>query len=212
MQCNVYNDTLAVCHSADKEIGNKITKESVLSFVVSVFDPLGLFAPFTMRMRIPLKSICTKSEQQGEDKKEEEDEDKFFDWVRELLELWTCTWWDDICKKNYKKIDLHQFSDASRESMCIVAYLRAQDHDELELSFVTGRCRIAAMKQQTILKLELQARLYSVRMRQLIKEDHDIQIQTVTQRTDSNALLQWLHSSHQAQQGFVTNRVGAILD
>ena len=82
----------------------------------------------------------------------------------------------------------------------------------MELSFVIEKCRIAPIKQQTIPKLELQAALYSVRLRQLITEDHDIQIQTVTHWTDSMTALQWLPSAHKSQQVFVANRVGKKLD
>ena len=96
--------------------------------------------------------------------------------------------------RSYQKIDLHIFSDAFLESMCIVAYVRAGDDDGVELSFVTGKCRVAPMKQHTIPKLELQAALYSVR--QLITEDNDIQIQTVTHWTDSMTVFHWLHSAH----------------
>ena len=68
------------------------------------------------------------------------------------------------------------------------------------------------MKLQTIPKLELQAALYSVRLRQLITEDHDVKIQTVTHWTDSMTVLQWLHFSHENQQIFVARRVGEIRD
>ena len=65
--------------------------------------------------------------------------------------------------KIYNKIDLHIFPDASLESMCIVAYMRAADDDGMELSFVIGKCRVTLMKKQTIPQLELQVALYSVR-------------------------------------------------
>ena len=90
--------------------------------------------------------------------------------------------------------------------------LASKDEEGAELANVNGKCRIAPMKQQTIPKLELQAALYSVRLRQLISEDHDIHIQTVTHWTDSMTVLQWLHSAHKKQQVFVANRVGEILD
>ena len=96
--------------------------------------------------------------------------------------------------------------------MCKVAYLRAEDDDGVEVSFVIGKCRIDLMKQQTILKLELQAALYLVRLRQLITEDHNIQIQTVTHWTEFMTVLQWLHSAHKKQQVFVAKRVGKALD
>ena len=86
-QWNVNNDTLEVCRGTDKEVPNRITQWRLLSFVASVFDPLGLFAPLTMRMRILLKTIWAKSGQQWDDKIEEEDEEKFLDWVRKISEM-----------------------------------------------------------------------------------------------------------------------------
>ena len=145
----------------------------MLSFVASVFDPLGLFAPFTMRTRILLNTIWA---QKWNDKMEQKDEIKFLDWVTELAELKTMPLKRGYSDKSYKKIDLHIFSDASKESMCIVAYLRVESDDGVELSFVIGKCRIAPMKQQMIPKPELQAAVFSVRLRQLIAEDHDIKI------------------------------------
>ena len=91
-------------------------------------------------------------------------------------------------------------------------YQVPEDVNGVELPFVIRKCRIAAMKQQTVPKLELQAALYSVRLRQLIAEDHDIKIQTLTHWTDSMMVLQWLHSSHKRQQVFIANGVGKILD
>ena len=96
--------------------------------------------------------------------------------------------------------------------MCIVAYLHAEDVDGVEISFVIEKCRTAPMKQQTIPKFELQAELFSVRLRQLITEDHDLKIQTVTHWTDSMTVLQWLHSAEKRQQIFVTTRVREVLD
>ena len=113
---------------------------------------------------------------------------------------------------HFDKVDLNIFSDASLESMCIVAYIRALTPNGTEVSFVTEKCRIAPMKQQTIPKLELQAALYSVRLRQLIEKEHDIEMDSVTYWTYSVTVLPWLHAAHKKQQVFVANRVGEILD
>ena len=85
MRWNVDDDT--VCRGADKEVPKKIIQWVVLSFVASMFDPLGLFAPFTMRMRILLKTIWAKCGLQWDEKIEAEDKHKFLDWVKELAEL-----------------------------------------------------------------------------------------------------------------------------
>ena len=91
----------------------RVTQRVVLSFVASVFDPLGLFAPFTMRMRILLKTIWAKCGQQWDDKIEE-DKHKFLDWVRELADLKNMPLKKRYFDKSHKKIDLHTFSVASR--------------------------------------------------------------------------------------------------
>ena len=74
LQWNVQADELEVCRGADKEVPMKITQRAVLSFVASVFDPLGLFALFTMRMRVLLKIIWAKTGQQWDQEIENEDQ------------------------------------------------------------------------------------------------------------------------------------------
>ena len=73
--------------------------------------------------------------------------------------------------------------------MCIVAYFRAETDTGNEVSFVLGKCRIAPIKQLSIPRLELQAALYSVRLRELIVEEHDLLIDSVTHWTDSIVVL-----------------------
>ena len=109
-------------------------------------------------------------------------------------------------------VELHIFSDASSEAMCVVAYMRAETANGNQLCFVVGKCRIAPMKQQTIPKLELQAALNAVRLRQLITQGHDIAIANVYHWTDSLTVLQWIHSAPKKQQVFGANRIREILE
>ena len=109
-------------------------------------------------------------------------------------------------------VDLHIFSDASLEAMCVVAYLRAESDSDFEVSFAIGKCRIAPMKQKTVRQLELQAALYAVRMKHLILEGQDINFGKVYHRTDSLTRLQSLCSAHKKQQVFVANRLSEILN
>ena len=50
-------DCLQVCRGPNKECPSEVTQRVVLSTVYSVFDSMGIFAPFTMRMRMLLKSL-----------------------------------------------------------------------------------------------------------------------------------------------------------
>ena len=185
LQWNLKEDTLEVCRGVSKEIPSKITQRVVLSFVASVFDPLGVFAPFTMRMRILLKTTWAKCGQLWDDMIAEDDKSSFLQWVSELQQLKEMKLERNYFTTKPEVVELHIFSDASLEAMCMVAYLRAETANGVQLRFVVGKCRVAPMKQQTIPKLELQAALYAVRIRQLITQGHDIAIANVYHWTDS---------------------------
>ena len=49
------DDTLVVSRGVNRELKNSITQRTVLSFVSSIFDPIGLVAPYTVRARLLLK-------------------------------------------------------------------------------------------------------------------------------------------------------------
>ena len=57
-------DTLVVSRGVNRELKDSLTQRSVLSFVSSVFDPIGLLAPYTVRARLLLKDIWRLSGQQ----------------------------------------------------------------------------------------------------------------------------------------------------
>ena len=205
-------DCLQVCRGPSKECPQDITQRVVLSFVSSVFDPMGIFAPFTMRLRILLKSIWIRFGQSWDEKIADDDKQVFLEWVTEMQTIKNTSLPRNYFPDSPKNIQLHIFSDASLEAMCIVAYFRAEVNDGVEVSFVLGKCRIAPIKQLSIPRLELQAAMYSVRLRTLIAEEHDLQIDSVTHWTDSVTVLQWLHSADKRQNVFVANRAAEILE
>ena len=57
LQSNLKSHNLEVCRSMGKVVPAKITQRNVLSQVTSMFDPLGLFFLFTVRMWLVLKGI-----------------------------------------------------------------------------------------------------------------------------------------------------------
>ena len=206
LEWKIDQDCLQVCRGPNKECPEEITQRVVLSFVSSVFDPMGIFAPFTMRMRMLLKSICIQFGQTWDEKIADEDKVFFMEWVNEMQTIKDTSLPGRYFSAMPKSIQLHIFSDASLEAMCIVAYFRAETEDGIEVSFVLGKCRIAPMKQLSIPRLELQAALYSVRLRKLIVQEHDLLIDNVTHWTDSITVLQWLHYVVKKQNVFVANQ------
>ena len=57
LEWKIDQDCLQVCRGPNEECPSEISQRVVLSFVSRVFDPMGIFAPFTIRMRMLLKSI-----------------------------------------------------------------------------------------------------------------------------------------------------------
>ena len=108
------------------------------------------------------------------------------------------------------KVDLLIFSGASLEVMCMVAYLRKQGNDEV--TFVIGKCSVAPIRNMTPAKLETQAAVFGVRLRELSLEEHDIEVDRILHWADSTTVLQSIHASNNKQSVFVANRVAEILE
>ena len=60
-------DTLVVSRDVDRPLDKAITQRTILSFVSSVFDPVGIVAPYTVRARLLLKNIWKISGQSWDD-------------------------------------------------------------------------------------------------------------------------------------------------
>ena len=143
LQWNVKSDSLEICRGMGKEVPAKITQRIVSSHVSSVFDLLGLFSPFTVRMRLLLKGFWKKHGQSWDEELSPEDEIAYKDWALELSHMNEMAIKRQYLSKNAEVVDLHIFADASLDAMCIVAYFR--DQQTGELVYVVGKCRVAVM-------------------------------------------------------------------
>ena len=209
LQWNVDADNLEVCRGMQKQIPVKITQRAVLSHVSAVFDPLGIVSPFTIRMRLLLKSTWKENGQPWDKKLNENNRHEFKKWASEIIHVNRMVLKRTYFESGVNKVDLHIFSDASLEALCMVAYLRK---DNGRVTFVIVKCRVAPIRNMTVAKLEMQAAVFGVRLRELILEEHDIEVDRILHWTDSTTVLQWLHASNNKQPVFVANRVAEILE
>ena len=184
----------------------KITQRAVLSHVSAVFNPLGIVSPFAIRMRLLLKSIWKENGQSWDKELNEENRHAFEKWASEMIQANQMVLKRTYFESGVNKVDLHIFSDASLEAMCMVAYLRKQENGEV--AFVIGICRVAPIRNMTVAKLEMQAAVFGVRLR----EENDIEVDEIVHWTDSTTVLQWLHASNNKQPVFLANRVAEILE
>ena len=139
LQWTIIDESLQVCRDTSKEVETPITQRKILFLVSSVFDPLGLFATFSVHMRRLLKSIWTKNGQRWDNSVEPNEEEEFLKWKAkfpEVAETSTDRRYFSTAKDQW---ELNVFADASDDTICAVAYLRSKTKEySADLAFVIG--------------------------------------------------------------------------
>ena len=183
-------------HAIDKK---DLTQRKLLKFASSIFDPLGITMPLTIRLRQSLQLAWSNGPQWDKPLNMEHLTD-LNDWIEKRSQF------NDIClpriyfkpETKILKTQLHVFSDASELALASVAYLRIRyDDDTTELKFVIGKARVAPNSRMTIPNLELQVATNGAKLSRFIKEQHDIRIDSTTLWTDSTKVLHWINSPNQ---------------
>ena len=195
------------------QLGQKPTQRALLRATSSVFDPLGIAAPVTIRFRIIQQTIWRKG-LKWDDPITPSVLPDFFVAVAELRELSSVTIPRQYFRDKPHAISLHVFTDASYSALAAVAYFvyRCSPSSPLETCFALGKARVAPLQQHTITKLELQAALLGSRIANFVQHEQRLSFDSIHLWTDSTTVLQWIYGSHQRQQIFVANRVAEILN
>ena len=212
LKWNQRSDTL-VSREVNRSVTEPVTQRLVLSRVASIFDPIGLVAPYTIKARLLLKEVWRLHGQQWDEALSEELTEDFLHWSKALPELSTLELQRCYFSEPAESLELHVFGDSSKEMFGAVAFLRARQKSDgsTQLAFVIGKGRVAPMKSLTIPKLELQAALLASRLKRHVEAALTLAIEKVYMWSDSRMVLQWLHLPEK-QPVFVANRVSEILD
>ena len=136
------------------------TRRGMLSVVSSIYDPLGMAAPFILPAKLLLQDLCRKG----------------LGWDDEIPSSYLSRWRVllssvpklsefsvDRCSKppDFERIVtslIHHFCDASQAAYGAVSYLRLVYQDgRIYCSLLVGKSRLTPLKQMTIPRLELAA-------------------------------------------------------
>ena len=160
----VETDTLGFCVMPTEK---PATRRGMLSTVSSLYDPLGITAPYVLTGKSIVQDCCrlklTWDECVPDDLCE-----RWRSWVRELSVLDNFCF--DHCYKPesfgpLKSAQLHHFTDASQFGYGCVSYLRLVDVDGcIHCAFVFGKSRVASLKPVTIPRMELIAIVVAARV------------------------------------------------
>lgn len=89
-----------------------------------------------------------------------------------------------------KHKELCIFSDASTKAIGAVAYLKTIDEDDqIHMGFILGKAKLAPPNEPTIPRLELCAAVLAVEMAELIVQEIDLPLDSVTFYCDSKVVL-----------------------
>ena len=205
------------CKKITKDIlnGEKIpTKREVLRVVMSVFDPLGLLAPFTLKSKLLMQQIW-RSGVHWDHKIRLEEHEKWVAWLQELQKLRDC--YVPRCVSTpdalLEHVQLHIFCDASLSAFSAVAYLRFERNCGLKhVALIMAKSRIAPIKPATIPRLELQGALLGTRLAQYIQKECEFHIKKRYFWSDPKTVLSWIKSEPRAKSIFVSSRLGEIAE
>ena len=195
--------------------GKKIpSKRETLSVIMSVFDPLGFIAPFTIQARILMQNVW-RSGIQWDKKFIEKDFEFWKVWISELKNVENCK--ISRCYKpredSIVSTELHLFCDASENAYAAVGYWRFKLKDgKFHTSIIMAKSKVAPLKPTTILRLELQAAILAVRMAKITSQQHTYKFERRVFWSDSRTVLQWLKSDPRTFKTYVMNRLGEICE
>ena len=206
----VQNDTLQFRITLQDK---PLTRRGILSTVSSVYDPLGLAAPFLLKGKRVLQMLC-KENITWDDPIPEQYQMQWERWRSELphleqLEVPRCFQSHD--QKRLKKTELHHFSDASIDGYGQCSYLRLVDEDDqINCTLVMGKARVAPLKPITIPRLELAAAVVSVRVSEQLRRELEYEELEEVFWTDSQVVRAYISNDARRFHTFVANRVQQI--
>ncbi|XP_065180222.1 uncharacterized protein LOC135810660 [Sycon ciliatum] len=192
-----------------------VTKRIVLCGLSSLYDPLGLVLPITLRARLLLRQIWQSQ----------------LDWDSPLPESLAEQWLEisammsDVSSLAIPRlygpvtaavdIQLHVFTDASMDAYAAAAFLRVTTAGKHYASLIFSKLRLAPTSKSqsgeslSIPRLELMGVVIGARLAVFLLEQLHVRISSTTLWTDSKCVLHWLASTRDLAL-FVQNRIAEL--
>ena len=186
------------------------TRRGILSTVNSIYDPLGLAAPVTVRGRLFLKQLVNgKDWDESLTPKEEGQWLKWRDSLHHLEDVYVARHYVSMCNPIMKEV--HIFCDASKEAIAAVAYMKSIDKNNVaSVSFIMGKSKIAPKHGHTVPRLELCAAVLAVELGRIIDDQLKVDLKEMHFYSDSKVVLGYIQNERRRFYVYVENRIDKI--
>ncbi|XP_062713999.1 uncharacterized protein LOC115262830 [Aedes albopictus] len=190
------------------------TKRAMLSYVMKIYDPLGLVGSLVVQGKILLQDVW-RAKVGWDENIPENLFARWKLWLQSLKELDNVRiprsyfpGYDPAC---YEALELHIFVDGSEQAYSSVAYFRVQDRGQTRCALVASKTKVAPLQLTSVPRLELQAAVIGARLRKTIQDGHSVQIKRTFFWTDSSTVVSWVKSDTRRYRQYVAFRVNEIL-
>lgn len=202
------------CFRFRLELGDKpLTRRGILSTVCSIFDPLGLIAPFVLIGKRILQEVV-RDKRDWDDPLSEDLLSRWDKWRKQLPSLASiniprCYKENDFGQVT--KAELHHFSDASLDGYGQCSYLRLfNKQGKISCVLVMAKSRVGPSKAVTMPRLELTAAVTSAKIGYFLSKELEYKDIQHYFWTDSKVVLGYIKNESKRFHIFVANRVQQI--
>ena len=186
-------------------------KRNVLKKTASLFEPLGIIAPFVVKAKLYLQQAWLES-LDWDDELPEKLKNDWKNWFTELHFLRKIK--IQRCLKNNNPVTivtLHSFSDACEKAYAAAVYSRHEYEDKsITTQLISSKTRLPLLKAISIPRLELMGALIGVLLTKQISAALEIPMKDATFWVDSMNVFHWIHGRSRDYKPFVAHRVGEI--
>ena len=205
------NDTLGFyIKLADKPL----TRRGLLSTLSSVYDPLGLGAPFLLKGRQIIQQLC-RNRLNWDEPIDERSSYEWQKWKNNLSmveDIKIPRFYRPLGFETIINYSLNHFSDANECSYGQATYRRmVTDLKEVHCSLIFGKSRVAPVKYVSILRLELRAATLSVKISKMFREELDLHFSFEVFSTDSQVVLGYTNKDSQRFKILVANTTPQLM-
>lgn len=183
------------------------TKRILLSEIASLYDPLGWIAPVIIKTKQLLQETWPL-QLKWDDVLPDNITNEWNKVKRELkiIENISIPRWVHTTRET--KSYLIGFCDASEQAYAAAIYVKTiNNRNEVNVSLLIAKSKVAPLKQLTIPKLELCGALLLARLAKHVTNSINIKFEKIYMWTDSKITLAWIQGNPKRWKIFVANKI-----